>query len=97
MQYTCKGKVWAYPGEGGWRFVTIPEELSRRIAAFAPGPRPAFGSVRVAVSIGKTTWRTSLFPDKRARGYLLPLKAEVRKRERIADGDIVAITLEFDS
>jgi hypothetical protein len=97
VQYTCKGKVWAYPGQGGWRFVTIPKEISRRIEAFAPGPRPAFGSVRVAVSIGKTTWRTSLFPDKRARGYLLPLKAEVRKRERIADGDIVDIRLEFDS
>lgn len=97
MKYRCRGKVWAYPGEGGWRFVTIPGALSRRIEAFAPGPRPAFGSVRVVVSIGKTTWRTSLFPDKRARGYLLPLKAEVRKRERIADGDMVEITLAFDA
>lgn len=97
MRYNCRGKVWVSPGEGGWRFVTIPEALSRRIEAFAPGPRPAFGSVRVVVSIGKITWRTSLFPDKRASGYLLPLKADVRKRERIADGDIVDITLEFDS
>lgn len=97
MQYSLRGKVWAYPGQGGWRFVTIPEALSVRIEAYAPGPRPAFGSVRVVVSIGKTTWRTSLFPDKRARGFLLPLKAEVRKRERIADGDIVDIKLEFDS
>lgn len=97
MRYNCKGKVWVAPGGGGWRFVTIPEALSQRIEAFAPGPRPAFGSVRVVVSIGKTTWRTSLFPDKRARGYLLPLKADVRKRERIADGDSVDITLEFDS
>lgn len=97
MQYKLRGKVWAYPGAGGWRFVTIPEALSKCIESFAPGPRPAFGSVRVVASTGKTRWRTSLFPDKRARGYLLPLKADVRKRERITDGDSIDITLEFDS
>ena len=95
MQYNCRGRSGPIRERAGGG--SSPQALSRRIEGFAPGPRPAFGSVRVIVSIGKTSWRTSLFPDKRAQAYLLPLKAEVRTRERIADGDIVDIKIEFDN
>jgi hypothetical protein len=32
-------------------------------------------------------WSTSLVTDTRSASYLLPVKAEVRRRERIEDGD----------
>ena len=36
--------------------------------------------MRVEVTLGTSTWRTSVFPDK-ARGYVLPVKSAVRRRE----------------
>ncbi|HCK83406.1 MAG TPA: DUF1905 domain-containing protein [Hyphomonadaceae bacterium] len=96
LKYSLDAKVWVYPGPGAWRFVTVPQDLSRRIEAMAPGPRPAFGSVRVTATVGATTWATSLFPDKRTQGFLLPLKADVRKREKIFDGDVVTIVLSLE-
>ena len=59
------------------------------------GKQNGFGSVRVAVTIGSTTWKTSLFPSKEG-AYLLPIKAEVRKKERIAAGDAVPLTFELE-
>ena len=54
-----------------------------------------FGSVPVIVMIGKTRWKTSIFPDKRSGTYLLPIKAEVRKKENIMSEDIVSVTVQI--
>jgi hypothetical protein len=43
------------------------------------------------VRIGATTYYTSLFPKD--GGYLLPIKAAIRKAERIELGDVVSISL----
>jgi len=48
-----------------------------------------FGSVRVAVTIGTTSWRTSIFPDSKTGTYLLPVKKEVRDAEKLQTGDDV--------
>ena len=56
------------------------------------GPPTGFGSVRVEVTLGRSSWRTSVFPDK-ARGYVLPVKSAVRRREGLEVGDRVRIAL----
>lgn len=87
--------LWRWSGEGGsWHFLTIPEELSAEIRAQSLLRRGGFGSVRVEVSIGEVCWRTSVFPQKTG-GYILPVKAEVRRRADISDGDEVSLTLEI--
>ncbi len=54
-----------------------------------------FGSTPVVVTLGKTTWKNSIFPDKRSGTYLLPLKAEVRKKEDIVSEDIVSFMIQI--
>ena len=54
-----------------------------------------WGSLPVSVSIGQTTWKTSIFPDKKAGAYLFPLKNEVRKKENVKRGDIISLILEI--
>jgi len=56
------------------------------------GPPTGFGSVRVEVTLGTSTWRTSVFPDQ-ARGYVLPVKSAVRRREDLGLGDRVGVSL----
>ena len=89
------GPLWIWTGEsaGRWHFITVPEEQSMEIRAQALGQRRGFGSVRVEAAIGAVTWRTSVFPLS-SGGYLLPVKAEVRRKAGIAAGDEVTVTLE---
>lgn len=54
-----------------------------------------WGSLPVVVTLGKTSWKTSIFPDKREGAYLLPLKADVRKKEGIFKGDIITFYIEI--
>lgn len=87
--------LWRWSGGGGsWHFLTIPEELSAEIRTQNLLRRGGFGSVRVEASIGDVSWRTSVFPQK-SGGYILPVKADVRRRADIADGDDVSLTLEI--
>ena len=88
--------VWIWRGNGNgpppkaaWYFLTIDGDVADAIRATTRGSTGGFGSVRVTATIGATTWTTSLFPAKDLGGYLLPLKASVRKAERL-DADAVA-------
>jgi hypothetical protein len=53
--------------------------------------RGGFGSVKVDATIGGTTWRTSVFPDK--TGYLLLVARKVARAEGLTVGAAVAVTL----
>ena len=77
-----------------WHFITVPEEQADEIRAHSLVHRGGFGSVRVEATIGEVAWRTSVFPQKNG-GYLLPVKAEVRRRTNIVAGDEVRLTLEL--
>ena len=88
--------VWRYPGADGWHFVSLPPEISTDITDISTGIRRGFGSVRVAVTVGSTSWRTSIFPDSKTGAYLLPVKKAVRVAERLEVGDQIKAQLEID-
>lgn len=52
-----------------------------------------FGSIKVRVTVGNSSWDTSVFPDK-SGVYLLPLKAPVRKAEQIQVGQKITVHLQ---
>jgi len=85
----------ASSGQGGWHFVSVPKKLSAEIKTSFDSRSKGWGSLPVLVTVGKTSWKTSIFPDKKAGAYLLPLKADIRKKEKICDGDTIRLTLEF--
>jgi hypothetical protein len=58
---------------GAWFFVSLPFDVSDEIDATA-GPGNGFGSVRVEVTVGTSTWRTSVFPSGERKTYVLPVK-----------------------
>lgn len=92
--YKLTSKIVVFPGMGAWRFLHINKKVSDEIKQkFAPKKAVGFGSIRVEVTVGKTTWRTSIFPDKKSGTYLLPTKASVRKAERVLDDEPVHFTI----
>lgn len=99
-QWTFTGPVWVWRGNGtgpppkaAWYFVTIDGEVATAIRNVTRGQTGGFGSVRVTATIGTTSWQTSLFPSKDSGGYLLPLKASVRKAEGLEAGSDVGLVL----
>ncbi len=92
--FKVKAKVWLYPGMAGWQFLTIPKKQSKIITQTYGAMKKGWGSLPVLVTVGKTKWKTSIFPDKKIGAYLLPLKADVRKKEDIKVGNTIPITLE---
>ena len=50
--------------------------------------------MKVEATIGDVAWRTSVFPLN-SGGYILPIKAEVRRKAEIGAGDQVALKLEL--
>jgi hypothetical protein len=92
-EYNLRAKVWLYHGAGAWHFVTLPKRQSDMIKKiFAPIAR-GWGSLPVEVTIGHTSWKTSIFPDKKAGAYLLPLKADVRRKEDVRIGQTIAFAI----
>jgi len=91
-KFKFKTEVWLYPAEhAAWHFATVDKKISEKIKDGQQGTRRGFGSVPVEVTVGKTTWETSIFPDKGHGAYVLPIKADVRKKEGIFGGDIITL------
>lgn len=88
-RYRLTSKVWLYPGMAGWHFIPVPKKESADIKKKFGARARGWGSLPVTVTIGKTSWSTSIFPDTKAGAYLLPLKAAVRKKEGIERGDTI--------
>jgi len=60
---------------------------------FHGGLQKNFGTIRVTASLGKTNWKTSVFRDTKSDSYVLPLKAEIRKKENVTAGKTLQITI----
>ena len=45
-----------------------------------------WGRLKVTASIGNTEWKTAIWFDTKRKTYLLPLKADIRKKERLETG-----------
>jgi hypothetical protein len=92
MVIEFNGEIWFWHGPAPWYFVTIPEEQSSDLTAILRFVTYGWGMIPVTVQIGKTGWKTSLYP-KDGR-YILPIKASVRHAENLDEGDKVTVRLE---
>jgi hypothetical protein len=84
------------PAKGSWHFVTITGSAADAIRAVAferraLGGARGFGSVRVRACVDGVAFETSAFPHKESGGYLIPVKAAVRRAAGIGEGDMVSL------
>lgn len=100
--HTITATLWIWTSNkapASWHFLTIAGAAGDAIHALAlmrrleSGRRRGWGSMKVAATIGDTSWETSMFPDKTSGGWFLPVKASVRKAEGLAAGDEVKVNM----
>jgi hypothetical protein len=92
MQFEFSGKIWFWRGPAPWFFVSVPAKQSGDLKAILGFVTYGWGMIPVQARIGKTEWKTSMFP-KDGR-YIVPIKASVREAENLEEGDKVTVRLE---
>jgi hypothetical protein len=95
VRYEFDAEVWLYPGDAAWHFVSLPIEVADGLRKMGP-PARGWRSMRVRVSVGETSWRTSVFPHAESGSFVLPLKAEVRRHEAIEAGQSRRFAVELE-
>ncbi len=93
--FVVKGTVYKYPGAGGWHFIELGKEQSKQIRKERHAV-VGWGFLKIHATLGKTSWDTTLFPTKQGP-YLIAIKAGVRKKEAVFEGDSVAVRCVFVS
>ena len=91
MNVEFSGEIWYWRGPAPFFFVTVPEEQSRKLKEIAGFVTYGWGMIPVRVWIGKTEWKTAMFPKDGC--YVLPLKDAVRKAESLEEGATVSVRL----
>lgn len=93
--YTFDATLYRWEAQSAaWTFADLPFDAADEIEDAQHGPRRGFGAVKVDVRIGGSRWRTSIFPSKERKTFILPVKKAVLKAEGVANGDTVEITVE---
>jgi hypothetical protein len=93
--YRFTAPLWQWQARrDAWFFVSVPDDLSDEIAARSEGLTGGFNSVPVTVTVGSTSWRTSIFPGGDGR-YSLPMKKAVRVAEGIRPDSMVDVLIEL--
>lgn len=95
MHLEFSGEILYWKGPAPWYFITVPEDECSDLQATSAFVSYGWGMIPVTAQIGATEWTTSLFP-KDGR-YLVPVKASVRKAERLGEGETVVVLLTIPS
>ncbi|WP_329315885.1 DUF1905 domain-containing protein [Streptomyces sp. NBC_01262] len=91
MEFVFAGRVIEWRGPSPYYFVPVPEEECAGIREVAAIATYGWGVIPVEARIGEVAFETSLFPKD--GGYLLPVKAAVRKPQGLSVGDDVTVEM----
>ncbi len=86
IEYKFTAKVHHYSVSAdmvGWIIVLLPQEMANEIREQLKWQEEGWGRMKVSAKIGNSEWKTSIWFDTKHETYILPLKAEIRKKEKI--------------
>jgi len=92
MNIEFDGDIWYWRGPSPFYFITVPPDQADALKTIAAVVTYGWGMIPVQAQIGRSTWKTSLFPKDGS--YLVPIKAAIRQREKLKEGDRVTVRLD---
>ncbi len=93
LELEFSGEIWYWRGPAPWYFVTVPDEECQEIKAVSGLVTYGWGMIPATVRIGKSQWETALWPKDGS--YIVPIKASIRRAEKIDEGESVTVRLEI--
>jgi hypothetical protein len=91
LEFTSETIEWRGPAP--FVFAPVPPEQCEEIRAVSPLVTYGWGVIPATVTIGASTYPTSLFP--RNGGYLVPVKVAVQRAESVGVGQLVTVRVEI--
>ena len=92
MTFTFTAPIWHWKGPAPHHFLVLPPELAARVKAVSAQVTYGWGMIPVKAKIGDAEFETAMWPKD--GGYILPLKADLRKQEKLAIDDLVTAWVE---
>lgn len=86
IPYVFSAPLWKYGGKGAWYFVTLPESLSEEIRLENKHLEAGWGRLQCEARIGNSVWATAIWFDTKTKAYLLPVKSDIRNKEKLEAG-----------
>ena len=93
MEWHFAGRVIEWRGPAPFYYVAMPPDDAEELKEVARS-LIYWGQMPVTATLGDTTFKTALFPKDGT--YLLPLKAAVRRAERVDLGSHVEVSLRVE-
>ena len=93
IKFEFTSTVWQYSSPGGWYFISLPKRLSKEIRNYFRKEEQGWGRLKAIARIGDSEWETAIWFDTKADAYLLPLKADIRKKEKLDTGKRVKVAM----
>ena len=93
ITYSFKATPWKYAGAGAWYFVSLPVKMAKEIRTALRQEEEGWGRLKATARIGNSEWKTAIWFDTKSNTYLLPLKAEIRKKEQLEEGKTVKVVV----
>ncbi len=91
--FTFSATIWKHGLQGSWHFATMPVIMANEIRANLGMLEEGWGRLQCTAKIENTVWSTAIWFDSKHQSYLLPIKANVRKKLGITCDDLVNITV----
>ena len=96
VTFRFEAVLWEWSSSTSWVFLSLPTDVTDEIRERSTQPRRGFGSIPVAVSIGNTSWTTSVFPHSESDTLILPVKKAVRVAQGLSVGDSATVKLSLE-
>jgi hypothetical protein len=91
--YQFSSKLWRYPTPGGWHFISLPQKVSKEIRSAFKSEEEGWGRLKATARIGNSEWNAAIWFDTKMNTYLLPIKAEIRKKEALTIDKMVKVVV----
>ena len=92
--FQFNGSIWQYSTlKGSWYFVSLPMEIAEEIRENLKWQEEGWGRLKATAKINHAEWETAIWFDTKMKTYLLPLKADIRRKEKLDIGNSVSIIL----
>lgn len=83
IKYEFSTSLWKHSSPGAWHFVSLPKNISKEIRENLRWQEEGWGRMKALSKIGHFEWETAIWFDTKMDTYLLPIKAEVRKKSNL--------------
>lgn len=91
VQFRFETKVIRWRGPAPFFFAAVPPDCATELRQIMQLVTYGWGMIPVEAAIDGVVFRTSLFPKDET--YLLPLKADVRRKSNITAGDLISVDM----